>query len=81
MHLAISLYVGLLYVLPFCATTESHPQREILTYQDSGKNAQQLFPRLDEITIDDLQKLYSEGSLTSYDLVQVSHHALRSLSL
>ncbi|KAL8832436.1 MAG: hypothetical protein Q9191_000256 [Dirinaria sp. TL-2023a] len=79
MHLAISLYVGLLYVLP-CAITESQPQREILTYQYSGKNAQQVFPQVDEITIDDLQQLYSEGSLNSYNLVQAYLERIRDVN-
>ena len=73
--------MGLLYVLSSCATTELQPQRGILTYQYPGKTAQESLPRLDEITIDDLQRLYSEGSLTSYDLVQVSPHVLLGLSL
>ena len=81
MHLAVSLYVGLLYVLPSCATAELQPQREILTYQNPGKTTQESLPRLDEITIDDLQKLYGEGSLTSYDLVQVSSYVSLSRSL
>lgn len=81
MHLATSLSVGLLYVLPFCATAEFRTQREILTYQYPGKDSRPALPRLDETSIDDLRRLFSDGSLTSYDLVEVSHPFWPGLSL
>lgn len=78
MRLAASLYLGLLYVLPSFSilAAESRGQRELLTYQHPQDFGQKTFPRLDEITIDELQSLFSDGTLTSEILVNVSHPTL-----
>ncbi len=78
MHLAASLYLGLLYVLPSFSilAAESRGQRELLTYQHPQDFDQKAFPRLDEITIDELQSLFSDGTLTSEVLVNVSQSTL-----
>ncbi len=75
MRLAASLYLGLLYVLPSFSilTAESRGQRELLTYQHPQDFGQRAFSRLDEITIDELQSLFSDGTLTTEILVNVSN--------
>lgn len=74
MRLAASLYLGLLYVLSSFSTlaAASRGQRELLTYQHPQDTAKDAFPRLDEITIDELQGFFADGSVTSEDLVNVS---------
>ena len=71
MHLAVSLFLGLLYVVSTRApsTAESQHQFELLTTQLPLAPQRQSFPRLDEITIDQLHGLFNDGSLTSEDLV------------
>ena len=71
MYLAVSLFLGLLYVLPCQAASavEYQNQSEILTKQYTINLHQQSLPRLDEITIDQLRGLFDEGALTSEDLV------------
>ena len=74
MRLAASLFLGLLYVLPSfpVLTADSRVQREQLTYQHPQKFKREVFPYLDEITVDELQDLFAEGLLTSEELVNVS---------
>ena len=81
MRLSASLYLGLLYVLSSFAflAAESRAQPELLTYQHPKNFAQEVLPRLDEVTIDELQSLFSDGSLTSEDLVNVSHSSSLNL--
>lgn len=78
MRLAASLYLGLLYVLPSFSilAAESRGQRELLTYQHPQDFGQRAFSRLDKITIDELQSLFSDGTLTSEILVNVSNFTL-----
>ena len=71
MRLAVSLFLGLLYVVSTCAPSnaESQPQFELLTKQLPLARIQGAYPRLDEITIDQIHELFNDGSLTSQDLV------------
>ena len=71
MHLAVSLFLGLLYVLSFYAASAAEylPQFDILTKQRPIEPPQQHSYRLDEITIDQLHGLFDDGSLTSEILV------------
>ena len=71
MHLAVSLFLGLLYVVSTHApsTAESQHQFELLTTQLPLAPPRQTFPRLDEITIDQIRGLFNDGSLTSEALV------------
>lgn len=79
MHLAVSLFLGLLYVSSFNAASAAEylPQFDILTKQRPIEPSQQHSYRLDEITIDQLHGLFDNGSLTSEILV----HARASLCL
>ena len=74
MYLAASLILGLLYVVSLYAApaTESQAQSELLTTQEPLTVHRPSFPRLDEITIDQLHRLFDDGSLTSADLVHAS---------
>lgn len=73
MRLSASLFSGLLYVLPsfFLLAAEPRVQRGQLTYQPPQTTVRDAFPRLDEITIDELQSLFGDGTLTSEALVNV----------
>ena len=71
MHLAVSLFLGLLYVSSFHAASAAEylPQFDLLTKQRPIELSQQHSYRLDEITIDQLHGLFDDGSLTSEVLV------------
>ena len=79
MHLAVSLFLGLLYVSSFHAASAAEylPQFDILTKQRPIEPSKQHYHRLDEITIDQLHGLFDDGSLTSEILV----HACAPLCL
>ena len=71
MRLAVSLFLGLLYVSSFHAASAAEylPQFDILTKQRPVEPSQQHSYRLDEITIDQINGLFDNGSLTSEFLV------------
>ena len=82
MYLAVSLFLGLLYVLPLHAApaAESQAQFELLTKQLPIAPHQHVFPRLDEITIDQLHRLFADGILTSEDLVHACFSRIRDIA-
>ncbi|KAL8786201.1 MAG: hypothetical protein Q9195_008320 [Heterodermia aff. obscurata] len=73
MHLAVSLFLGLLYVSSCHAASAAEylPQFDILTKQRPTEPSQQHFYRLDEITIDQLHGFFHDGSLTSETLAYI----------
>lgn len=72
MYLVVSLLLGLLYVSSFhpSSAAEYQPQFELLTKQHAINPHETPFPTLDEITIDQIHRLFDDGSLTSEHLVQ-----------
>lgn len=72
MYLVVSLLLGLLYVSSFhpSSAAEYQPQFELLTKQHAINPHETPFPRLDQVTIDQLHRLFDDRSLTSEYLVQ-----------